>query len=125
MPLPVLFFSVVAIVAVLTLFLTSGSALYTLVAPVIVPMFMYLGVNPETTQMLYRIGDSAFNIITPLNAFFALTLGVVQQRLPRAGIGTLMSLLLPFAISILVVWFLFFLLWWSLGIPLGPGAPAA
>ena len=125
LPLPVLFFSVVAIVAVLNLFLTSGSALYTLVAPVIVPMFMYLGVNPETTQMLYRIGDSAFNIITPLNAFFALTLGVVQQRLPRAGIGTLMSLLLPFAISILVVWFLFFLLWWSLGIPLGPGAPAA
>ena len=79
LPLPVLFFSVVAIVAVLNLFLTSGSALYTLVAPVIVPMFMYLGVNPETTQMLYRIGDSAFNIITPLNAFFALTLGVVQQ----------------------------------------------
>ena len=35
------------------------------------------------------------------------------------------ALLLPFAISILVVWFLFFLLWWSLGIPLGPGAPAA
>lgn len=125
LPLPVLFFSVVAIVAVLNLFLTSGSALYTLVAPVLVPMFMYLGVNPETTQMLYRIGDSAFNIITPLNAFFALTLGVVQQHLPRAGIGTLMSLLLPFAISILVVWFLFFLLWWWLGIPLGPGAPAA
>ncbi len=125
LPLPLLFFSVVLIVAVLNLFLTSGSALYTLVAPVIVPMFMYLGVNPETTQMLYRIGDSAFNIITPLNAFFALTLGVIQQRLPRAGIGTLMSLLLPFAVSILVVWFLFFLLWWSLGIPLGPGAPAA
>lgn len=125
LPLPILFLSVVLIVAVLNLFLTSGSALYTLVAPVIVPMFMYLGVNPETTQMLYRIGDSAFNIITPLNAFFALTLGVVQQRLPRAGIGTLMSLLLPFAISILVMWFLFFLLWWGLGIPLGPGAPAA
>lgn len=124
LPLPLLFLSVVLIVAVLNLFLTSGSALYTLVAPVLVPMFMYLGVNPETTQMLYRIGDSAFNIITPLNAFFALTLGVVQQHLPRAGIGTLMSLLLPFAISILVVWYLFFLLWWSLGIPLGPGAPA-
>lgn len=124
LPLPLLFFCVVLVVAVLNLVLTSGSAQYTLVAPVIVPMFMYLGVNPETTQMLYRIGDSSFNIITPLNAFFVLTLGVVQQRLPRAGIGTLMSLLLPFALSILVVWFLFFLLWWSLGIPLGPGAPA-
>ncbi|MCT1601954.1 AbgT family transporter [Kocuria sp. p3-SID1433] len=124
LPLPLLFFCVVLVVAVLNLVLTSGSAQYTLVAPVIVPMFMYLGVNPETTQMLYRIGDSSFNIITPLNAFFVLTLGVVQQRLQRAGIGTLMSLLLPFALSILVVWFLFFLLWWSLGIPLGPGAPA-
>lgn len=118
-----LFAGVVLIVAVMNLLVTSGSAQYTLTAPVIVPMFMYLGINPETTQMLFRIGDSATNIITPLNPFFAMTLGMIQRYLPKAGIGTLLSLTLPLYIALLVVWFLFFLAWIGLGIPLGPGSP--
>lgn len=122
-PTVVLFAGVVLAVAVLNLLVTSGSAQYTLTAPVIVPMFMYLGINPETTQMLFRIGDSTTNIITPLNPFFAMTLGMIQRYLPQAGIGTLLSLTLPLSIALLVVWFLFFLLWIALGIPLGPASP--
>lgn len=122
-PMVVLFAGVVLVVAVMNLLVTSGSAQYTLTAPVIVPMFMYLGINPETTQMLFRIGDSTTNIITPLNPFFAMTLGMIQRYLPRAGIGTLLSLTLPLSLALLVVWFLFFLAWIALGIPLGPGSP--
>lgn len=122
-PAVFLFAGVVLIVAVMNLLVTSGSAQYTLTAPVIVPMFMYLGINPETTQMLFRIGDSTTNIITPLNPFFAMTLGMIQRYLPKAGIGTLLSMTLPLSIALLVVWFLFFLAWIALGIPLGPGSP--
>lgn len=118
-----LFGGAVLIVAVLNLLVTSGSAQYTLTAPVLIPMFMYLGINPETTQMLFRIGDSTTNIITPLNPFFAMTLGMIQRYLPKAGIGTLLSMTLPISIALLVVWFLFFLAWIGLGIPLGPGSP--
>ncbi|WP_216823179.1 AbgT family transporter [Kocuria sp. WRN011] len=122
-PTVVLFAGFVLLVAVVNILITSGSAQWTLTAPVVVPMFMYLSIPPETTQMLFRIGDSPSNVVSPLNPFFAMTLGFMQRWYPKAGIGTLMSLTIPVSLAMLVVWFLFFLAWWGLGIPLGPGSP--
>lgn len=122
-PTVVLFAGFVLLVVVVNILITSGSAQWTLTAPVVVPMFMYLSIPPETTQMLFRIGDSPSNVVSPLNPFFAMTLGFMQRWYPKAGIGTLMSLTIPVSLAMLVVWFLFFLAWWGLGIPLGPGSP--
>ncbi|WCZ32048.1 AbgT family transporter [Corynebacterium massiliense] len=123
LPKPLLFLFFVCIVAVLNLFITSGSAQWALVAPVVVPMMMYVGTSPEVTQMLFRLGDSPTNIITPMSPYFALALTFLQRYYRRAGVGTLMSLSLPYAIWMLIGWFVFFLVWYFLGIPLGPGAP--
>lgn len=122
-PTVVLFAGFVLLIVVVNILITSGSAQWTLTAPVVVPMFMYLSIPPETTQMLFRIGDSPSNVVSPLNPFFAMTLGFMQRWYPKAGIGTLMSLTIPVSLAMLVVWFLFFLAWWGLGIPLGPGSP--
>ena len=118
-----LFAGVVILVALLNLFITSGSAQRALMAPVIVPMLMYVGISPEVSQMLFRIGDSPTNIITPMSPYFALALTFLQRYYKRSGVGTLMSLALPYSISMLVGWFAFFLIWYFLGIPLGPGSP--
>lgn len=123
LPKPLLFLFFVCIVAVLNLFITSGSAQWALVAPVVVPMMMYVGTSPEVTQMLFRLGDSPTNIITPMSPYFPLALTFLQRYYRRAGVGTLMSLSLPYAIWMLIGWFAFFLVWYFLGIPLGPGAP--
>ena len=123
LPNPVLFGLFVLLVAVLNLMVTSGSAQWALMSPVVVPMMMYVGVSPEVSQMLFRIGDSPTNIITPMSPYFALALTFLQRYYKRAGIGTLMSLALPYSIAMLVGWFLFFLVWYFLGLPLGPGAP--
>ncbi|MEZ2121429.1 AbgT family transporter [Corynebacterium sp. CCM 9203] len=123
LPNPVLFALFVLLVAVLNLMVTSGSAQWALMSPVVVPMMMYVGVSPEVSQMLFRIGDSPTNIITPMSPYFALALTFLQRYYKRAGIGTLMSLALPYSIAMLVGWFLFFLLWYILGLPLGPGVP--
>lgn len=122
-PTPVLFVSVIIMTYALNLFITSGSAQWTLMAPVIVPAMMLLGTSPEVTQMLFRIGDSASNIITPLNVYFALMLTYLQRYRKDAGIGTLMSMTLPVSIAILIGWVGFFLLWYAVGLPLGPGVP--
>ena len=103
-----LFAGVVILVALLNLFITSGSAQWALMAPVIVPMLMYVGISPEVSQMLFRIGDSPTNIITPMSPYFALALTFLA---------------LPYSISMLVGWFAFFLIWYFVGIPLGPGSP--
>jgi len=119
---PLIMVGLIVMTFVLNLFITSGAAQWTLMAPVIVPAMMLLGVNPETSQALFRIGDSASNVITPLNLYFALMLTYLQRYRRDAGIGTLVSMTLPVSIVVLVGWTLFFLLWYVLGIPLGPGA---
>lgn len=123
LPPILLFAGVVVLVALLNLFITSGSAQWALMAPVIVPMLMYVGTSPEVTQMLFRIGDSPTNIITPMSPYFALALTFLQRYYKRSGVGTLMSLALPYSISMIIGWFIFFIIWYSLGIPLGPGSP--
>ena len=123
LPTVVLFAAFVLMVTLINLFITSGSAQWALMAPVVVPMMMYVDVSPEVTQMLYRIGDSPSNIITPMSPYFALALTFLQKYYKKAGVGTLMSLALPYTVTILIGWFLFFLIWYYAGIPLGPGSP--
>ncbi len=118
-----LFGGVVLLVALFNFFITSGSAQYTLMAPVLVPMLMLIGVQPEVTQMLFRMGDSPTNIISPMSPYFALALGYLQRYYPKAGVGTLLSLTLPISITLLVTWFVFFMIWYAFGLPLGPGVP--
>ncbi|MFJ8001186.1 AbgT family transporter [Streptomyces sp. NPDC096310] len=122
-PIMVVFVGVILVVSVMNLVLTSGSAMWALIGPVFVPMLMLLKVAPETTWALYRIADSCTNPITPMSPYFVLCLGFVRRYRPKAGIGTLMSLTLPVALSMLVVWTLLFLTWYMLGLPFGPGAP--
>nr|WP_236684778.1 AbgT family transporter [Corynebacterium uterequi] len=122
LPPVVLFAAFVIMVASLNLLITSGSAQWALMAPIVVPMMMYVGVAPEVTQMLYRIGDSPTNIITPMSPYFALALTFLQRYYSKAGVGTLMSLALPYSLTMMSGWFLFFLAWYYLGIPLGPGS---
>ncbi len=124
-PVAVLFIGFILIATLMNLFITSGSAQWALIAPVFVPMLMLLDVNPETTQAMYRIADASTNIVTPMSPYFVLVLGFMQRYRKDSGIGTLVSLTLPFTVTILIVWTLFFLGWYTLGLPLGPGAPVS
>nr|WP_232027614.1 AbgT family transporter [Streptomyces lincolnensis] len=120
---PVAFLGVLLVCTCINLLVTSGSAQWALVGPVFVPMFMLLDISPEVTQAVYRIADSCTNAMTPMSAYFVMTLGVIQRYRRSAGIGTLLSLTLPLCLTMLVAWTLLFYAWWALGIPLGPGAP--
>ncbi|MER7079993.1 AbgT family transporter, partial [Saccharopolyspora kobensis] len=119
----VLFLGLIVLVTCINLVITSGSAQWALMAPIVVPMLMLLDVSPETTQAVYRIADSATNLITPMSPYFAMALGLLQRYRKEAGIGTLMSLTIPISFAVLVSWTLLFMAWWALGIPLGPGVP--
>ena len=85
-------------------------------------MMMYVDVSPGVTQMLYHIGDSPSNIIAPMSPYSTLALTFLKKYYKKADVGTLMSLSLPYAISMLVGWFIYFMIWYALGIPLGPGS---
>jgi aminobenzoyl-glutamate transport protein len=108
--------------SMINLVMGSASAKWALLAPIFVPMFMYLGYTPELTQVVYRIGDSTTNIISPMMSFFALIIVYFQKYDKNAGIGTLVATMLPYTMMFLIGWGIFLLLWLWMGIPLGPGA---
>lgn len=109
--------------AFINLFMGSASAKWTIMAPVFVPMFMLLGYSPELTQVAYRIGDSSTNIITPLMSYFAMIIVFAKRYDKDAGIGTLISTMLPYSMTFLVGWSILLVIWMLLGLPVGPGAP--
>lgn len=106
--------------AFLNLFMGSASAKWTILAPVFVPMFMLLGYTPELTQIAYRIGDSCTNLITPLMSYFAMIIVFARRYDPRAGIGTLISIMIPYSMAFLAGWSLMLILWMLAGLPVGP-----
>jgi aminobenzoyl-glutamate transport protein len=123
LPAPLLMVAFVLVVGIANLFIGSMSAKYAFFAPVFVPMFMQVGISPELTQVAYRIGDSVTNVITPLNPYVVIILVFMQRYLPRAGIGTLVALMLPYSLAFLVAWSALLVLWMGLGLELGPVGP--
>jgi len=121
LPAPLLLIAVVLVSCVFDLFIGSASAKWSALAPIVVPMFMLLGISPEMTTAAYRMGDSVTNIATPLMSYFPLILTFAQRWDPRFGLGSLMSTMLPYAGAFLVAGLLMVAAWVTFELPLGPG----
>ncbi|MCE7031993.1 AbgT family transporter [Lysobacter sp. GX 14042] len=116
---------IVLLSAAVNLLVGSASAKWALIGAIMVPMLMQLGISPDLTQAAYRVGDSSTNIITPLLPYFPLIVVFCQKYVKSAGVGTLLALMLPFSITLLVVWTAFLVGFWALGFPLGVGSSYA
>ena len=110
---------IIVLTGFLNLFIGSASGKWALIAPIFVPMLMQLGISPDLTQAAYRIGDSSTNIITPLMPYFPLVVVFCQRYVKSTGIGTVTAMMLPYSVTFLVVWTLFLIIYWTLGLPLG------
>ncbi|MGL5233086.1 MAG: AbgT family transporter, partial [Fusobacteriaceae bacterium] len=88
-----------------------------------IPMLMQLGYSPELTQVAFRIGDSCTNLISPLMSYFAFIVTFCQKYDRKSGMGTLIATMLPYSLAFLICWTVVFIVWYSLGLPIGPGAP--
>jgi aminobenzoyl-glutamate transport protein len=113
----------ILIASLVNLIMGSASAKWALLAPIFVPMLMLMGYAPEVTQAAYRIGDSYSNILTPLLPYFPLVIVFAQKYDKSAGIGTLISMMLPYAIAFMIARIPMFIIWIQLGLPLGIEGP--
>ncbi len=120
MPAWMLIIAFILVTLAFNLLIGSMSAKYALFAPIFIPMFMMVGISPELTQAAYRIGDSVSNTITPLNPYLVIILVFMRQFVPRGGMGTLISTMLPYTVVFAVIWTLVLVIWMAMGIPLGP-----
>lgn len=124
-PLLIMF---IILCTLINLFMTSGSAKWLILAPIFVPMFAMGATqfSPALTQVAYRIGDSATNIISPLNFYIPIIIGFMEiykkEGDPPLGMGSVISMTLPYSIAFLIALVLQLIIWVTLGLPLGPGA---
>ena len=118
-PLMIMF---ILVAASINLVMGSASAKWAIMAPVFIPMFMLLGYTPEFTQVAYRIGDSVTNIISPMMSYFALIVAFIQRYDKNAGIGTVISTMLPYSVVFFIGWTILLIIWILADLPIGPGA---
>ena len=121
---PLVFLPFILICCLVNLLMGSASAKWAVMAPIFVPMLMLVGFSPEVIQCAFRIGDSVTNIITPMMSYFGIIYAFACRYDQKLGMGTLISLMLPYSIAFTIGWTIFFYIWvFLLGIPVGPGAP--
>ena len=110
---------IIFLTAFVNLFIGSASAKWALIGPIMVPMLMQLGISPDLTQAAYRVGDSVSNIVTPLMPYFPLVVVFCHKYVKSTGIGTLVSIMIPYSVAFGIVWTTFLLIYWAIGFPLG------
>ncbi len=109
--------------AFLNLFMGSASAKWAILAPVFIPMFMLLDFHPGLTQAAFRVGDSVTNVITPMMSYFALIVTFAERYDKNTGIGTIISLMIPYTFALLISWIVIMVVWVMTGLPLGFDGP--
>lgn len=114
----------VIVILILDLIIPGSLPKWAIFAPIFVPLFLRLDVAPQTVLAAYRLGDSPMNVITPLMVYLPFIVIVAQRYRKDAGLGTIISLMIPYTLIVLVTWLSFFIVWYLLGIPMGPGYPA-
>ncbi len=119
--IPLMLFFII-LCCIVNLFMTSGTAKWYIFAPILVPMMMMLGYSPEFAQVIYRIGDSTTNAITPIYPYIPIAIGMAKKYDKDFGMGSLISMMLPYAIAFLLVWIIQLIVWVVFKLPLGPGA---
>jgi len=123
LPIPLLIMLFVLVVVLGDFAMSGMLSKFGVLAPIFVPMFMIVGMSPELTTAAYRIGDSVVNIVTPLNSYMLIVLAALQRYRPAAGLGTLISLMVPYSLALGIAWSALLVVWYFTGLPLGPTAP--
>lgn len=111
----------VLLASVLNLFIVSGSSMWTLVGSVFVPLFALLGYEPGFVQAAFRVGDSATQVITPMNPYIWIFLVLLKRYEPEAGLGTVISRMLPFVVPFWLSWVAVLTVFYLTGADVGPG----
>jgi aminobenzoyl-glutamate transport protein len=118
-----LLLGIIVVTMVVDIIMPAKIAKWAILAPIFIPLMLRLGVAPQTVLAAYRVGDSPVNVITPLMPYFPLMVVFAARYQKDAGIGTVIALMMPYAIVVAVFWIAFFVVWYFVGIPLGPGWP--
>ena len=112
-------------IAIANIFLTSPASKWAIFSPVVVPMFMQSNIGPQFAQIVMRAGDSMTKGFTPLLASFVIYIGYLNvynlHKEKPYTIRKSLQLITPYFLLISVAWIILVVLWYVVGLPIGPG----
>jgi aminobenzoyl-glutamate transport protein len=118
-----LLIGMIVIIMLLDIIIPGIIPKWAIFAPIFIPLFIQLGVPPQTGLAAYRVADSPFNVVTPLMVYLPFMVTIAQRYVKDAGIGTIIALMIPYSVILALIWTVLFIVWFVLGLPLGPGYP--
>lgn len=127
LPLSGIFLIIIAtiLIAIANIFVPGSVAKWTIISPVLVPMMMQQNMSPEYSQFIFRAGESMTNGITPLLAYFVVFIAYLniynRDEKTSFSIRKGISLMVPYFIALAITWLFIVIIWYIMGLPLGPG----
>ena len=112
------------IITICTIFVPTLSTKWAILSPVLVPMYMQSSFTPEFAQAVFRAADSASKGITPLFTYFVIFIGFIEVYTKNKNdfsIRGCYRVVLPYFVSIALVWIFLIVCWYIIGLPIGPG----
>ena len=116
----------ILVIAISNIFVPSTVTKWTIISPILVPAMMQLNMSPQYSQFVFRAAESMTNGITPLLAYLVVYLGYLnvynKEEKKVYGIRDGIKLMTPYLIALSIAWIAIILLWYLIGLPLGPEA---
>ncbi len=116
----IIFFLAVILVGIL---IPSTITKWTIMSPVIVPLFMRANITPDFTQFIFRIADGIGKTITPTFIYFFIMMAFMQKynkdNEHNITIFRTIKLMSPTILILSGVLILFLIIWYILGLPMG------
>lgn len=111
------------LVVIMTLIMPSTLAKWTVVSPLIIPLFMRANITPDLTQFVFQVADGLGKSITPLFAFFIVMIGFMHYNNAdeeyNISIFKTIKLIFPTVLISIAFWILLLIIWYLAGFPLG------
>jgi aminobenzoyl-glutamate transport protein len=113
--------AVALLTAVVSIFIT-GTAVWGLEAPVMVPALMLTGLAPAGLQVAFRMAVAWGSVMSPANVFLYFTYNEARKIDSTISIGWLIRRTSYFVVPGMLTWFVVLAIFYFGGIPVGPGA---
>lgn len=101
-----LVFTFILIVALINIFIPSITTKWSIMSLVFIPTLMTIGFDPEFTELLFRIGDSITNSVTPFMGYTIVFIAYAQiypvKKKATTRVGSLFTLILPYQLFYLI-----------------------
>ncbi len=115
---------IIIVVFIANMFLTSSVTKWAIMSPAIVPSMMKSNITAQFAQIIFRIGESASNIMTPLSTYFIMLIGYLElynKNEEQISFANCYRLLWPYIIGIFLLWLVLAISWYIIGLPIGIG----